>query len=135
MGKLTSKPFVLDKACVRLEQLLDSDAGLCVLSEDWRFNLVLAAREALTNAMIHGNGRAEGKRIYLACRVEPEANQLRLTVTDEGMGFDWKAHRPGADLQTSLGGRGVTIVRAFTRDAAMMAGELEMEFSMEDIRT
>ena len=125
----------IDKACIRLEQFLDSDAGLRVLSDEWRFNLMLAAREALTNAMIHGNGRAEGKRIYLACRVEPEANQLRLTVTDEGMGFDWKAHRPGADLQTSLGGRGVTIVRAFTRDAAMMAGELEMEFSMEDIRT
>ena len=125
----------IDRACIRLEQFLDSDAGLRVLSDEWRFNLMLAAREALTNAAIHGNGRSAEKRVSLACRVEPEAGKLRLTVTDEGTGFDWKGHRPGAGLQTSLGGRGITIIRAFTQAAAMTAGELEIEFSMEDIGT
>jgi anti-sigma regulatory factor (Ser/Thr protein kinase) len=125
----------IDKACIRMERLLDSDASLRVLSDEWRFNLVLAAREALTNAMIHGNGRAEGKHIFLACRVEPGVHKLRLAIIDEGTGFDWKGHRPGADLQTSLGGRGITIIRAFTQAAAMTAGELEMEFSLEEIRT
>jgi PAS domain S-box-containing protein len=133
--RLRSRFDDIDEGCVRLERMLESDAGLRALSDEWRFNLVLAAREALTNAMIHGNGRAEGKRISLACRVEPEGRRLRLTVTDEGTGFDWKGHRPGVDLQTSLGGRGITIIRAFARTAAMTAGELEMEFSTEDTRT
>jgi PAS domain S-box-containing protein len=123
----------IDRACIRLEQLFDSESTLRALSDQWRFNVVLAAREALTNAMIHGNGRCAAKRIDFVCRVEPEVNRIRLAVTDEGTGFDWNGHRPNGDLQTSLGGRGTTIIRAFSQAAVMTAGELEIQFSTEDI--
>jgi anti-sigma regulatory factor (Ser/Thr protein kinase) len=50
-------------------------------------DLEIATREALANAMIHGNGRSAEKRVLLRCYGEPEMGLL-IVIRDEGSGFD-----------------------------------------------
>ncbi|MFW5905130.1 MAG: ATP-binding protein [bacterium] len=51
-----------------------------------RFNLRVALTEALSNAMIYGNGRDPSKRVRI--EVFLEARKVAARVTDEGRGFD-----------------------------------------------
>jgi serine/threonine-protein kinase RsbW len=46
-----------------------------------------ALREALANAVIHGNCESASKRIYVSCRCYIDG-QVVITVRDEGKGFD-----------------------------------------------
>jgi serine/threonine-protein kinase RsbW len=50
-------------------------------------DIELALREALTNAVIHGNREDVKKRVYVACRCYRNGEVL-ITVRDEGKGFD-----------------------------------------------
>jgi len=50
-------------------------------------DLEIALREALANAIIHGNALRRTKRIFLRCYGSPRAGMLIL-VRDEGPGFD-----------------------------------------------
>lgn len=47
----------------------------------------VALREALANAIIHGNGENPRKRVYVACRCYVDGEVL-ITVRDGGRGFD-----------------------------------------------
>lgn len=53
---------------------------------DEKFNLVLILKEALTNAIEHGNGFDESKMVHVTVR--PEAGSLTIMIRDEGTGFD-----------------------------------------------
>ena len=46
-----------------------------------------ALREALANAVIHGNGENSHKRVYVVCRCYMDGEVL-ITVRDQGQGFD-----------------------------------------------
>jgi serine/threonine-protein kinase RsbW len=46
----------------------------------------IALREALANAIIHGNHEDPRKHIYVSCRCE--LYELSISVRDEGQGFD-----------------------------------------------
>ena len=50
-------------------------------------DLEIALREALANALIHGNGSRRSKKIFLRCYTGPESGVMIL-VRDEGGGFD-----------------------------------------------
>jgi serine/threonine-protein kinase RsbW len=50
-------------------------------------DLEIAVREALANAIIHGNSNQHSKRIFLRCYGNPRRGLLIL-VRDEGPGFD-----------------------------------------------
>lgn len=47
----------------------------------------LALREALANAVIHGNRQDPGKKVVVRCFCQPDRGML-LVVEDEGSGFD-----------------------------------------------
>jgi serine/threonine-protein kinase RsbW len=47
----------------------------------------LALREALVNAIVHGNQQDPYKRVYVNCRCAADG-EVSLTVEDEGHGFD-----------------------------------------------
>lgn len=51
-----------------------------------RFNLRTALAEALTNAMLYGNGADAAKRVRV--RVELGSDVVRIHVADDGAGFD-----------------------------------------------
>lgn len=72
----------------------------------------LALEEALTNAICHGNRGDPRKLVHIAYRVD--ARELRLTVRDQGDGFDVR-RLPDPTLpahQSRPSGRGVLLMYA-----------------------
>lgn len=59
----------------------------CGCGPGHRTDLEISLREALANAMIHGNAYHDSKRIFLRCYGSPRTAMLIL-VRDEGEGFD-----------------------------------------------
>src|ERR1700758_1978824 len=53
-------------------------------------DIEMALREALANAVIHGNGDGSCKSVYVTCRCYLDG-EVSITVRDEGRGFDSNA--------------------------------------------
>jgi serine/threonine-protein kinase RsbW len=83
------------------------------LSEDVAFGVDMAVREAVTNAVVHGNKLDEAKLVELTLRNSPEVFEIR--VHDQGSGFNPnEVPDPTKDeniLRTS--GRGIFFMRNF----------------------
>jgi anti-sigma regulatory factor (Ser/Thr protein kinase) len=77
-------------------------------------SLELSVQEALVNALVHGIREKGGRRITLSC--EADDARVRVTVQDDGPGFDWAQAWAGrADREApraNPGGRGLLLVRA-----------------------
>jgi serine/threonine-protein kinase RsbW len=50
-------------------------------------DIEMALREALANAVIHGNRESSHKRVYVECRCYMDG-EVSITVRDEGQGFE-----------------------------------------------
>jgi len=83
-------------------------------------------REALSNAVLHGNGEDPGAFLGLWARRLP-GGAITVGVVDEGQGFDLEAHQP-PDTDHSERGRGIPLIRHFARQVSMAGGELLMQF-------
>lgn len=74
----------------------------------------IALREALANAILHGNRQVVQKKVHISCRIRPW-EQLSIVITDEGSGFDPEhvldPTTPGSIF--SCGGRGICLMKAF----------------------
>jgi serine/threonine-protein kinase RsbW len=84
--------------------------------DETRHWILMALREALANAIKHGNERDLGKRVHLEMNVAN--NWLEIRIRDEGAGFDpAKVDDPLAPenrLKTS--GRGIFYMKTFMDD-------------------
>ena len=82
----------------------------CVPQSD--SDVEIALREALANAIIHGNHQDPRKHVYVRCRCKPD--EVSIAVKDEGQGFDSNAvpdpTAPGA-IESSHG-RGIYLMKA-----------------------
>jgi serine/threonine-protein kinase RsbW len=56
-------------------------------SDGSELDVEMALREALANAIVHGNQQDPGKSVYVACRCTTDG-EVSVTVEDEGQGFD-----------------------------------------------
>ena len=74
---------------------------------------VLAVREAVTNAMVHGNRQRSESRVDL--RFELSGDSISITVSDEGAGFDPAEllDPVASENLLSANGRGIFLVRRF----------------------
>jgi len=72
----------------------------------------LALREALANAVIHGNRQDEDKNVVVRCFCQPDRGML-LIVEDEGMGFNpAKVPNPtNAECLLETHGRGLFLMK------------------------
>ena len=88
-------------------------AERCGYVDDSKADLEIALREALANAIIHGNDYQHFKRIYLRCYGEPQCCLL-IIVRDEGEGFaPDEVPDPRAEERLQLDhGRGLFLMRA-----------------------
>jgi serine/threonine-protein kinase RsbW len=72
----------------------------------------VAVREAVANAVVHGNRHDAAKRVRV--RVTSTAKALEITVHDEGPGFDPAALDPSVpDHRWRCLGRGLWLIRSF----------------------
>lgn len=74
----------------------------------------LSLREALANAIIHGNGSNPAKRVTVDC-LRQEDGSILIVVRDEGPGFDLK-DIPNPTAPENIyrsGGRGIFLIRHF----------------------
>ena len=88
-------------------------AQLAGFDEDDALNVGIAVREAVINAMKHGNGSERTKKVGVM--LQATGNSIKARVKDQGAGFDPDATadpRQGDNvLRTS--GRGLLLIRAF----------------------
>ena len=77
------------------------------------FAIRLSLEEALTNAMMHGNGGDESKRILFSCTITE--TRIEMGIQDEGPGFDPDTvPDPTADENLTIAsGRGLALIKAF----------------------
>jgi len=77
-------------------------------------DIEVAVREAIANAVVHGNREDPQKWVYVNCRCAPDGEVL-VTVRDEGQGFDSRALPDPTDEANLLltHGRGLHLMQAF----------------------
>jgi serine/threonine-protein kinase RsbW len=107
--KLPSRIEAVDEAASIVAGLL-SRAGV---SDEASFGIDMAVREAVTNAVLHGNKLDETKFVEMNVKSSPDS--LEISVHDQGQGFNpSKVPDPREDeniMKTS--GRGIFFMRNF----------------------
>ncbi len=78
---------------------------------DLLFAISLLAREALNNAMIHGNGKEATREVLFELQADVE--EIRLKVVDQGTGFDWRSQLNRKSDISEESGRGHEIYRSY----------------------
>jgi serine/threonine-protein kinase RsbW len=88
--------------CIKVRDLLQKKglSRACFPAE-------LLARESLNNAVIHGNRNAADKSVLFRLWIGRE--WIRLQVTDQGPGFDWRKANQNRSGTTASSGRGLPI--------------------------
>lgn len=88
-------------------------AELAGFDEDEALNVALAVREAVINAITHGNRSDPARTVDLT--LETNGTGIRVTIRDHGTGFDpGGAKDPTAsDNLLRSSGRGLLLIRAF----------------------
>ena len=90
-------PFVTDQTTrlvlpSHIEAVADAAAAAaefarsCGLADDAAFGIDMAVREAITNAIVHGNKEDDAKKVELTLNCSQ--NAVEIEVKDQGEGFD-----------------------------------------------
>lgn len=81
--------------------------------EDEALNVALATREAVINAIAHGNHNDPAQTVDLV--LTTNGSQMTVTVRDRGEGFDPLGTKDPTDRENLLrsSGRGLLLIRAF----------------------
>ena len=91
------------------------------------FDVELAIREALGNAVLHGNQENPNKQVHIRCRCE-SGNGISNVVTDEGKGFDFLKILGNGLTSDFPGphGHGIQLMRAYMDDVRFERGGTEV---------
>jgi serine/threonine-protein kinase RsbW len=116
--------------CIELESTLPSEVEAispfvdefmflirkCGCVPEGETDVEIALREALANAIIHGNQENSRKHVHVTCRCKPE--EVSIAVKDEGRGFDIQKLADPTDPQNirSVHGRGIYLMKALMDD-------------------
>jgi serine/threonine-protein kinase RsbW len=102
----------LESVDVAEEKVLDF-AKRCGVGEDDLHRIGMAVREAMVNAVVHGNKYNRNKKV--AFRVERTPADFIITIGDEGQGFNPDdVPDPGEEENIfNQSGRGIMLIRAF----------------------
>jgi serine/threonine-protein kinase RsbW len=120
-----SRTVKLDVAS-RLEMLemvqtaLHHVAAIAGFDEDATHYMSVAVREAVVNAMKHGNAMSEDKRVAVILTLDPK--QLEVSVRDHGAGFTPEEVPDPLAPENLLkaNGRGIFFMRSFMDEVSYM---------------
>lgn len=107
----------------RLMRLVEG--SLCVAGNESAVELAL--REALSNAIVHGNGMDPHKLVQIRCRCEL-GNGVSIIVTDHGQGFDPNAVPDplSAERLEAEHGRGILLMKSAMDEVLFERGGTEV---------
>jgi len=105
-----------------VDRLLRLVAGSqCLPGEE--FAIESALREALNNAVVHGNHENPETKVHIRCRCRP-GNEICIVVTDQGKGFDFEKilGNGAASDPASEHGRGIQLMKAYMDEVHFARG-------------
>lgn len=104
----------------RVQPFVDELAQRYQLSPDTQGNILITLTEAVTNAIIHGNGCDCKKKVSVS--LLRHADALEVRVSDQGLGFDPnKVPDPTTDeCLDKCGGRGIFLMKQLSDDCRFM---------------
>jgi len=120
---MPSKVQAISPTVDRLMRLIEGSQ--CVSGNE--FDVELALREALGNAVVHGNQEDPEKKVHIRCRCRP-GKEISIVVTDQGKGFDFGkvlANGPTAD-PAAAHGHGILLMKAYMDDVHFARGGSEV---------
>jgi serine/threonine-protein kinase RsbW len=87
--------------------------GRSGMSDDAAFGIDMAVREAVTNAVLHGNRQDENKTVDIVLKSSPDA--VEISVHDQGPGFNPESVPDPTTTENILktSGRGIFFMRTF----------------------
>ena len=106
---LPSRIEAVDAAATAVAEFI-SRSGI---SEEAAFRIDMAVREAVTNAVLHGNRQEQSKAVELTLKSSPDA--IEISVHDYGQGFN-PEEVPDPTKEENLlksSGRGIFFMRNF----------------------
>ena len=108
-------------AVVKAERLTEKVTRKLKISEPVRVDICIAVTEAVNNAVEHGNKLVTDKFVTLL--FEYSDDKLRITVKDQGEGFDLEAvENPlSPENLTKPNGRGLLIVESLMDDVEVLS--------------
>ncbi len=115
-GGTTSVVTMLDSSLESVdvaEEIVLKAAEEMGFDEDSRYQIGMAVRESVVNAVVHGNRYSERKKVRLS--VIKGSDRLTVLVADEGQGFDLDSI-PDPLAQENLlnqSGRGIFLMKTF----------------------
>jgi len=91
-------------------------ARLAGCDDSESLNVGIAVREAVINAILHGNANDPEREVRIGFEVDDDG--MRATVLDQGAGFDPEQARDPTKVENLLesSGRGLLMIRAFVDD-------------------
>jgi serine/threonine-protein kinase RsbW len=95
------------------EELASGAALRAGFDEDELMKIGMAIREAMVNAVVHGNRYSQNKRVRFELSLT--SDRFTVVIADEGSGFDF-AHIPDPLAPENLlrtSGRGIFLMRSF----------------------
>jgi serine/threonine-protein kinase RsbW len=100
----------------KAEEMADKAASQAGFDEDARGGISMAVREAMINAVMHGNGYSADKRVKLS--FDQSGGNLVITIRDEGRGMnpDEIPDPLAPENLMKQSGRGIFLMRAFMDD-------------------
>jgi serine/threonine-protein kinase RsbW len=120
---MASKIQAISPLVDRLMRLIEESQ--CVPGKE--FDVELALREALENAVVHGNQENPETKVHIRCRCQP-GKEISIVVTDQGKGFDFEkivangiTPDPAAEH-----GRGIQLMKAYMDDVHFERGGSEV---------
>ncbi|HHM20966.1 MAG TPA: ATP-binding protein [Bacteroidetes bacterium] len=128
MLKLASNPGSVSQ----IEPFVNQLVHRYQLSPDRQCDILVSLTEAVTNAIVHGNGQEENKTVRI--KMKREKDVLALRVSDEGRGFDYK-NLPDPTQPENIcrcGGRGVYLMRQLADNIRFFnnGSTVEMRFKL-----
>ena len=83
------------------------------ITEEAAFGIDMAVREAVTNAVLHGNRQDENKTVEVTLKSSPDA--VEISVHDQGPGFNPEQvpDPTAAENILKASGRGIFFMRSF----------------------
>lgn len=119
-------PSEIEAISRTVEQLIGFiEPWRCITGDE--FAVELALREALNNAVIHGNGMDPNKWVEIRCRCE-RGKGVWLIVRDQGRGFDSSAVPNLLTPQDMVAehGRGIHLIKLMMDEVSFKRGGSEV---------